>query len=58
MSSEPVGLIRSGNTDGFLEMLRAGNLKHENVILADDVDALHLANLRGGLKLWLILAYI
>jgi hypothetical protein len=43
MSSEPVGLIRSGNTDGFLEMLRAGNLKHENVILADDVDALHLA---------------
>ena len=27
-------------------------LKHDNVLLADDVDILHLANVRGGLKLW------
>ncbi len=27
-------------------------LKHQNVILADGIDALHLANVRGGLKLW------
>jgi hypothetical protein len=27
-------------------------LKHQNVILADNIDSLHLANVRGGLKLW------
>lgn len=27
-------------------------LKHGNVMLADDFDSLHLANVRGGLKLW------
>ncbi len=27
-------------------------LKHQNVILADGIDVLHLANVRGGLKLW------
>ncbi len=27
-------------------------LKHDNVMLADRMDTLHLANVRGGLKLW------
>jgi len=27
-------------------------LKHNNVMLADNMEALHLANVRGGLKLW------
>jgi hypothetical protein len=27
-------------------------LKHSNVMLADDLGALHLANVRGGIKLW------
>ena len=27
-------------------------LEHEKVILADDIEAIHLANVRGGLKLW------
>jgi hypothetical protein len=27
-------------------------LKHENVILADEAESLHLANVRGGMKLW------
>lgn len=27
-------------------------LKHQNVILADNIESLHLANVRGGLKLW------
>jgi hypothetical protein len=27
-------------------------LKHDNVILADSIESLHLANVRGGLKLW------
>jgi len=26
-------------------------LGHENIILADDLDCIHLANVRGGLKL-------
>ncbi len=27
-------------------------LGHDHVILADEPDAIHLANVRGGLKLW------
>lgn len=27
-------------------------LEHEKVILADDIETIHLANVRGGLKLW------
>ena len=27
-------------------------LDHDHVLLADDVDSMHLANVRGGLKLW------
>ncbi|MFC1878761.1 hypothetical protein ACFLZW_02495 [Chloroflexota bacterium] len=27
-------------------------LEHENVIFADDLESIHLANVRGGLKLW------
>jgi hypothetical protein len=27
-------------------------LDHENVILADDLESIHLAYVRGGLKLW------
>ena len=29
-----------------------GILKHKNVILADEIETIHLANVRGGLKLW------
>jgi len=27
-------------------------MKHEWVILADDLESIHLANVRGGLKFW------
>jgi hypothetical protein len=27
-------------------------LAHDHVVLADDADSIHLANVRGGLKLW------
>jgi hypothetical protein len=27
-------------------------LKHDNIILADSINSLHMANVRGGLKLW------
>ena len=27
-------------------------LDHNHIILADDVESIHLANVRGGLKLW------
>ncbi len=27
-------------------------LNHEHIILADEVESIHLANVRGGLKLW------
>ena len=27
-------------------------LKHENIILADDIETIHMANVCGGLKLW------
>jgi hypothetical protein len=27
-------------------------LRHDNLILADSIDSLHLANVRGNLKLW------
>jgi hypothetical protein len=27
-------------------------LNHEGVILADDIESIHFANVRGGLKLW------
>ena len=27
-------------------------LDHEHVLLADEVESIHLANVRGGLKLW------
>jgi hypothetical protein len=30
-------------------------LQHDNIMLADDLDSLHLANVRGGLKLWKML---
>jgi hypothetical protein len=26
--------------------------RHENVILAEELEYMHLANVRGGLKLW------
>jgi hypothetical protein len=27
-------------------------LAHDHVVPADDADSIHLANVRGGLKLW------
>jgi hypothetical protein len=27
-------------------------LKHNNIVLADDLESLHFANVRGRLKLW------
>jgi hypothetical protein len=27
-------------------------LDHDNIILADELESIHLANVRGGLKLW------
>jgi nucleoside permease NupC len=34
------------------EKLKMEDSDHENVILADDARYLHLANVRGGMKLW------
>ena len=27
-------------------------LRHEHIMLADEEDSIHMANVRGGLKLW------
>ncbi len=45
-------IILTGGGSALLRQKLLPILKHENVILADELDSLHLANVRGGLKLW------
>jgi len=45
-------IILTGGGSGLLHKRLLPILNHERVILADDLDSIHLANVRGGLKLW------
>jgi hypothetical protein len=45
-------IILTGGGSGLLYNRLIPILKHENIILADNIEAIHLANVRGGLKLW------
>lgn len=45
-------IILTGGGSAMLYQKLIPVLNHENVILADDTEALHLANVRGGMKLW------
>jgi hypothetical protein len=45
-------IILTGGGSGLLHKRLLPILNHERVILADDLKSIHLANVRGGLKLW------
>ena len=45
-------IILTGGGSGLLYQRLLPILEHERVILADILDSIHLANVRGGLKLW------
>jgi hypothetical protein len=45
-------IILTGGGSALLHQRLLPILKHGNVMLADNIDSLHLANVRGGLKLW------
>jgi hypothetical protein len=45
-------IILTGGGSALLYHKIKSILKHSKVILADNIDSLHLANVRGGLKLW------
>ena len=45
-------IILTGGGSALLYQRLLPVLKHENVILADDIESIHLANVRGGMKLW------
>jgi len=45
-------IILTGGGSGLLYHRLLPLLNHENVILADDIESIHMANVRGGLKLW------
>ncbi|MBN1536871.1 MAG: ParM/StbA family protein [Anaerolineales bacterium] len=45
-------IILTGGGSALLYKRLLPVLDHENVILADDLESIHLANVRGGLKLW------
>jgi hypothetical protein len=45
-------IILTGGGSGLLYQRLLPMLDHENVTLADDLESIHLANVRGGLKLW------
>ena len=45
-------IILTGGGSALLHQKLIPILKHSNVVLADKKDSLHLANVRGGLKLW------
>jgi len=45
-------IILTGGGSGFLHNRLLSILNHDNVILADDLESIHFANVRGGLKLW------
>ncbi len=45
-------IVLTGGGSALLHKRLLPILNHQNVILAEDVHQLHLANVRGGLKLW------
>lgn len=45
-------IILTGGGSALLHKRLMPLLNHENVILADDIESIHLANVRGGQKLW------
>jgi hypothetical protein len=45
-------IILTGGGSALLHHKLIHILKHNNIILADSKESLHLANVRGGLKLW------
>jgi len=45
-------IILTGGGSAMLYQKLKSLLKHDNVMLADSIDSLHLANVRGGMKLW------
>jgi aspartate/methionine/tyrosine aminotransferase len=45
-------IILTGGGSALLYESLMPILNHENVLLADDVNSIHLANVRGGMKLW------
>jgi hypothetical protein len=45
-------IILTGGGSAMLYERLLPILGHDHVLLADDVDSIHLANVRGGLKLW------
>lgn len=45
-------IIQTGGGSALLYKRLLSLLDHENVILADNIESIHLANVRGGLKLW------
>ena len=45
-------IILTGGGSGLLYKRLLPVLGHERVILADELESIHLANVRGGLKLW------
>ena len=45
-------IILTGGGSSLLYRRLLPILNHERVILADDLESIHLANVRGGLKLW------
>lgn len=46
------GILLTGGGSALMYDSICENVQHDNIMLADDVDSLHLANVRGGLKLW------
>jgi len=45
-------IILTGGGSGLLYNRLLPILKHKNIILADDIEAIHMANVQCGLKLW------
>lgn len=45
-------VLTGGGSAMLYERLRNEVLSHERVFLADDINDMHLANVRGGMKLW------
>ena len=45
-------IILTGGGSGLLYDDLMTLLNHEHILLADEVDSIHLANVRGGMKLW------
>jgi len=49
---ENLAITLTSGGSGLLRKRLLPILNHEQVILTEDLESIHLANLRGGLKLW------